>query len=472
MEKKLEIIESSSEVSKDKLWLKPIKEGMSLLHYGSNGWEHILGKSSSTGTPTPTPTPTLKDIPDSVFKNLSGEDILRISNLLRESNNNLSLEERFLYLNSNNLTFSDKPPKLYSNYVDINLSGKKSYKFGNLTIDSAKLLPIFKKGDIIRLYEQNPDFYIKFKIDINLSVFKSIYKILNVYDGINSFLDYWVEKDTTGTYTIETYILNNEEVTTKKVLLSDVIEIIDKSVENGAVEVQDGFRPRLKGDEIFIDKNINVLEYYKMRSPNNLIQENSSYILLLNKNREIEKYEVINESGCTLKDIYSILKIQKQGGDVCEYTADNGKGVLQFIDVIPEYKISCFILNYDQSINEVVGTNLKSGDILIFDTLPHEKFYCTDTKNISLTHLRDVCNYVESLAYYHNINETLITKYYPPYENYKHNGIINNKICIEARKKAEQAKQKVLIALENLNNNLDRDFDSIDSDIITTGQIK
>lgn len=456
MEKKLEIIESNSEVSKDKLWLKPIKEGMSLLHYGSNGWEHILGKSSSTDTPIPTPTPTLKDIPDSEFKNLNGKDTLHILELLKESISKASSEEYILYINSNLDTLHDFNFKRVKKYIQNNLTGKKTYKYGSSTIDASTLTPVLKKGDLLRVYKQNPDFYVRLKVDFQLDMVQAFLSMLEVC----GFLDYYVETDRNSKHHFETYVLENNEVIKKNLLLSDMVEIIDKSREKYA-DINDGFRYVINTYETYIDDNISLVEYYKLRSPNLIVSEHNSRIYLLGKDNKINAYDVINEHGCTLKDIYSILKIHKNNEDVCKYLSDNNERVLELHDLSREeytYKhINDIVIYRDEVVGNITyhykDSNVNENDIILSGTNSNESFLILD-KNIDADDLIKFQELVNNLLYYNNNYKEYIQEYYAPYETYKFDSLRDKSSFIAIKEKAEKAKTGLLSFLDDFKNKI------------------
>lgn len=453
MEKKLEIIESNSEVSKDKLWLKPTKEGMSLLHYGSNGRESVLGKAGNS-------IPSLKDIPDSELKKLSLGEIFDI---LNRKKNNIPLMTNEEYLQSINIlrpTVASWDIKSIIKYYQIH-KGNKTYKEGDSTVDELEVIPIIPKGSMYKLCDINPDLYMRAKEGINTDCSSSIIYIAE--GGLSFFNEQYILQQYIG----DTFVIKNDtEVIRKGVSLSDLVELLNKSTENGCTEVQDGFRPRLKGDALYIDDNLNVLEYHSLRSIDNIIQECGKSILLSNKNKELEEFKVIKKDGFTLRDFYLCFGNIRTEEDSLKYRDT----ILKFVEKKTNYILLDAVVknesyqDEDGNLQIKSSTNIKKGDVIVSSSLPHIFFTIIDS-NIPIEDLKNLISLIDGL-YFENYYKC-IDKYYPPYENYKYiDSIENYKNYKSSLERAKENATKLETLLDKL-----KDKIQYKGEIVTTAQI-
>lgn len=449
MEKKLEIIESNSEVSKDKLWLKPVKEGMSLLHYGSNGWESVLSKSVGSIS-------SLKDIPDSEIKKLSGEETLDILYKFRDNINKMPPEEYVKSINVMKATISSMDAQAVNDYINAHKIGK-TYKTEYGYIDRIQVIPVIQKGSVYKLSDINPDLYVKFKKSLDSSSFNDIVSIVKA--SIQYFNRYYISQDRFSSMYV---IKNDTEVVSEEYSLSDVVEVINKSTENGCTEVQDGFRPRLKSGVLYVDSVLSILEYHELRSPDNIVQEFGKSIIIKNNNNEFEEYKVIKKDNFTLKDFYLCFFDNSQEETYIKYR----NTVLEFVGKKPNYIYIDDILKikYIQNEEPEVLSNINKGDVIVSKELPHIFFTITDP-NISIEDLKNFKSYIQELIVTNSYLK-FIRKYYSPYEDYKYEiDDPNNQYYTKNIEQAEEAKTKLEALLDKL-----KDKISYDGEIIITEQ--
>lgn len=449
MEIKREIVESRSEVSKDNLWLKPEGNKKKLLYYGIKGWTEL----SSSGTCEPSNPSSEIDL-----SKLTTDELLELNKKLEEIKKKLPPEEYVRILVSSYGNFYDIRKNIDSinNYVNNNLSGKWSYDYNGEKADIPQVVKVLDKGARLQLDPANPDLYLEVINDngINFLILQTI-----VGFGIDMFFEYYGKKGgLNGHYELQ----NGEVKELHNVAISDYLKIVDRSVENGSAEVTDGFRPRTKGDTLIVGNNLDtILEYYRFRSRNNIIQDYGKYIILDEKvgsEYKSNKYKVVSTAGFSFRDYY-IIEVEERG-DISEDAKIHKENILEFIGeinikLIRQYRKT----EYLPGSGTKVTWNIKKGDKFFLASQPHIEFTVL-ADNIKPEDLEEINNLDDRLVY-GNIgysNYTYVEKYYPPYEDYKNpqNSEIGNtlkdyiKSVQEYKKGAEKSRDKLVILLDSL----------------------
>lgn len=411
MEIKREIVESKSEVSKDNLWLKPEDNKKKLLYYGIKGWTELSG----SGTCEPSNPDDKID-----FNKLSADELLELSKELEKAKKKLPPEEyvRILVSGYDNLYDIRKNLENINGYILNNLSDKWSYDYDGEKYDSPEIVKVLDKGARLQANQANPDLYIEVINDNGLNYILLQFIIqLNTLENLFEYL--YSEKNIYSEY----YELQNGKVVKiENVQLSDYIKIVDKSIENGSNEVTDGFRPRIKGDTLILDSNLDaILEYYKCRSFNNIIQDYGKYIIVSEKidhEYKNNKYKVVSTAGFTLKDYYIIFN---DGNNQNEDTKIHKENILEFIG---EYNIKSLSeyrkVEYLQD-GDKITWNIKRGDKFYLVSQPHIEFTVL-ADDIERGDLEKIYNLGTNVAYNNSVGSgqyIYVGKYYPPYEDYK-----------------------------------------------------
>lgn len=470
MEIKREIVESRLEVSKDNLWLKPEDNKKKLLYYGIKGWTELIG--SGSGTCEPGDNPSNPDDKIDLSK-LTNDELLKFQKELEKVKKNLPPEEyiKFLVTPYSSLQELYKNNQNIYNYIYNNLSGKWSYEYDGQKYDTPEIVKVLDKGVRLQFNLVNPDLYIEVINDngINYSMLQLLLQLKNseylwecLYVDENLFSEFYE-------------LQNGKVVKIKNVRLSDYIKIVDKSVESGSKEVTDGFRPRIKADTLIIDDHIDkILEYYRYRSMNNIIQDYGKYIIVWerdkNSNWICNKYQVVSTAGFTLTDYYIVFGRNSDNED----SKIHKENILKLIGSTDIKFLSDYCeREYLQEGGAKDTWSIKKGNKFYLSSQPHIEFtvLADDIKKEDLEKIKDLDNY---LVYSNQANlyeYTYVEKYYLPYEDYKNPQDLEQyriyedqiKKTQKIKKEAEKSKFELVSLLEKL-----KDKIQYNGEIITT----
>lgn len=426
MEIKREIVESRSEVSKDNLWLKSEDNKKKLLYYGIKGWTELTCKDSDIYEPS---NPDDKPNSKIDLSKLTIDELLEFQRNLEKIKKKLPPEKyvKFLVYQYDNFFDLYRNSQSIYDYIKNNLSGKWNYEDNGQKVDIPEVVKVLDKGSILQLSPVNPDLYIEVINDNGINYYMLSILMTILYEGNTKYLyDYYYDIEVLDSNFYE--LQNNEVKNIGVVKASDYIRIIDKSTINGDnTEVTDGFRPRIKSNTIILDNKSDtlgpILEYYKYRSLNNVIQDKDKYIILQEyidstySELITKKYKVISHKGFTLKDYYAISATNVEESTIERYK----KSVLEFIGEanikdLREYSET----EYIQGGRLKKTWNIKSGDKFYLNSQPHIEFTVL-ADDINNEDLDKIVTLNSSLSYY-NLNEPYyihVEKYYSPYEDYK-----------------------------------------------------
>lgn len=470
MEIKREIVESKSEVSKDNLWLKPEDNKKKLLYYGIKGWTELIG--SGSGTCEPGDNPSNPDDKLDLSK-LTTDELLKLNKELEKIKKKLPPEEyvKFLVSTYNSIYDISKNYQNIYTYAENNLSGKWSYDYEGEKVDIPYVAKVLDKGTRLQVNLANPDLYIEIINDngINLQILQYIIGIRNT----DYLFEYLYSKENIFS---EYYELQNGEVKMiPNARLSDYIRIVDKSVENGSKEVTDGFRPRTKADTLLLNYSLDsILEYYKYRSYNNIIQDYGKYIIVNERDEDQNyiwnKYQVVSSAGFALLDYYIIYGNNSGNNDDAKIHKEN---ILKFIGKVDIKGLrNYYKAEYLQEGGTKKTWSIKKGDKFYLDSQPHIEFTVL-ADNIEKEDLEKINDLDASLVYSNTgvYDYVYVEKYYSPYEDYKNPQDAEfSKTCKdyikqiqESKKKAEESKTELVSLLESLEDKI-----QYSGEIITT----
>lgn len=470
MEIKREIVESKSEVSKDNLWLKPEDNKKKLLYYGIKGWTELIGSGSGTCEPGDTPDCSIDKLD---LSKLTTDELLKLNKELEKIKKKLPPEEyiRILISSYGNLYDIARNNSNISKYIENNLSGKWSYEYDGQKYDIPEVVKVLDKGERLQINPANPDLYIEAINDKGIN-YMLLITIMQLRDSQN--LAYYLGyKGYIGTY----YELQNGEVKTlENAALSDYIRIVDKSVENGSKEVTDGFRPRTKRDTLIISYDLDIiLEYYRYRSYNNIIQDYDKYIIVYEQDKDYNyvwnKYQVVSGAGFTLLDYYIIYGNNSENDEGAKIHKEN---ILKFIGEVDIKNLRNY---YKEEYLQEGGTkktwNIKKGDKFYLNSQFHIEFtaLADDIKKEDLEKIEELDAYLLYSNHITSSEYTYVEKYYSPYEDYKNPQDTelfrtykdNIKQMQEFKKRAEESKIELVSLLERL-----KDKIQYNGEIITT----
>lgn len=466
MEIKREIVESRSEVSKDNLWLKPEDNKKKLLYYGIKGWTELVGSGSGTCEPS-NPDDELD------LSKLTTDELLKLNRELEKVKKKLPPEEyiRILVSSYDNLHDIENNNRNIGVYIGDNLSGKWSYNYDGQEYDIPEIVKVLDKGARLQVNPANPDLYVEVINDngINYNVLQCLF----VLKSSNYLYQHLCNKENILTEFYE--LQNGKVVEVKNAQLSDYIRIVDKSVENGSKEVTDGFRPRIKADALLLNYSLNtILEYYKYRSYNNIIQDYGKYIIVMeqdkDRNKVYNKYQVVSSAGFTLLDYYIIYGDNSGNNEDAKIHKEN---ILKFIGKVDIKSFRDYSKReYLQDGKIKITWSIKSGDKFCLNSQPHIEFtvLADDIKKEDLEKINDL----DASLVYSNLgvyNYVYVEKYYSPYEDYKNPQDAKFsktykdyiKQVQEFKKEAEESKTELVSLLESL-----KDKIQYSGEIITT----
>lgn len=473
MEIKREIVESRSEVSKDNLWLKPENNKKKLLYYGIKGWTELIGSGSGTCEPGDTPDCSIDKLD---LSKLTTDELLKLSKELKEVKKKLPPEEyiRILVSSYDNLYDIEKNDRNIGEYIENNLSGKWSYNYNGEDYDIPNIVKVLDKGARLQVNLANPDLYIEVINDNGIS--HNMLQYLFILKNSDYLYQYLCNKEATLTEFYE--LQNGKVVEVKNAQLSDYIRIVDKSVENGSKEVTDGFRPRIKADTLLLNHSLDtILEYYKYRSYNNIIQDYGKYIIVQEEDKDrnyvYNKYQVVPSAGFTLLDYYIIYGNNSGNNEDAKIHKEN---ILKFIGKVDIKGLREYSKReYLQDGGTKITWSIKSGDKFYLGSQPHIEFTVL-ADNIEKEDLEKIENLNSYLLYSNYVDSskyTYVEKYYPPYEDYKNPQDAEFsktykdyiKQIQEFKKEAEESKTELVSLLESL-----KDKIQYSGEIITTIQ--
>lgn len=468
MEIKREIVESRSEVSRDNLWLKPEDNKKKLLYYGIKGWTELIGSGSGTCEPS--------DPDDKIdLSKLTTDELLKLNKELEEIKKKLPPEEYIkIWISSyDNLYDIQKNSSNIGKYVADNLFGKWSYEYDGQKYDIPEVVKVLDKGARLQVNPANPDLYIEVINDngINYNMLYNLY-ILRSTEYLWKCL-YSEEIVFDDFYELQ----NGKVVKIENIQLSDYIKIVDKSVENGSKEVTDGLRPRIKADTLIIDGYIDkILEYYRYRSINNIIQDYGKYIIVNEKDKDFNwvynKYQVVSTAGFALADYYIVFGSNSDNED----SKIHKENILKFISKVDIKDIREYRkVEYSQDGNNKITWNIKKGDKFYLSSQPHIEFtvLADDIKKEDLENIDELDGYLFYNNYVDSSEYVYVEKYYPPYKDYKNPQDAEFsktykdyiKQTQEFKKEAEESKTELVSLLESL-----KDKIQYSGEIITTIQ--